>query len=335
MRTKFTLEDVKDIVSQIYNNDDNSEEISIKNEDGEETISDLATYLNIKFYTWKHRLVEKQDMDDSFGAWLNSLNISMKESYALVEKVDEEVVASQDIDSGTIQGRITFLVQTDKLVNLEYYNTKIRNTYLGVPQKIQNSFGNIINAYILIGTLSYDEEPIVTQLGETSIVSLNFIINYMADAQTYTDVEVGISFNSDNTYDENGEVVGDDKYLTMPLTKITWQEIMPNNAVTRADRPDLTGFVATAITSVKTLTFYDFNKELTNTINNLFWSLSAVRIDGVETTTRDVNIPVFIRIKNDGHTYIYQDVLDNIEKVLTNSDFTISSITLKGWGKKK
>ena len=52
----------------------------------------------------------------------------MNEAYALVEITDEEVTVSQDIDSSTKTGNITFLIQTDKVKNLDYYVSKL-NVY--------------------------------------------------------------------------------------------------------------------------------------------------------------------------------------------------------------
>ena len=46
-----------------------------------------------------------------------------------------------------------------------------------------------------------------------------------------------------------------------------------------------------------------------------------------------LNIPVYIRIKSNKHTYVFKDMVDQMQKVITNNDFNISSITLKGWGK--
>lgn len=33
------------------------------------------------------------------------------------------------------------------------------------------------------------------------------------------------------------------------------------------------------------------------------------------------------------HSYVFKDMIDNIQKVITNSDFNVSSLTLKGWGR--
>ena len=356
MRTNFTIEDVKNLIEHIFNGNlaqnklsngtityknPNSEEIVLINEDnGTQTSKDLAEYLNIKFYSWKERLVSKDDLgleDRSqfsvFEDWVQSLNFSMNESYALIEKIDEEVTASQDIDSATITGKATFLVQTDKIKNLDYYVTKLRNIYLGNPQDIQNSYGDIVKAYIMIGALTYDQEPFMTQLGEMLQVSLNFRISYLNDALTYNDTEISISLTGDDTYDEQGNIVGTTKYLTMPITKMTWQNIFSSNPVPTAERPDLTGFVATSLSTAKTISFYDYNKDLSMQFNDLFWHSGCVRYDGILTEVRDVNIPVYIKIKCNGHSYVFKDVIDQMEKVITNNDFNISSITLKGWGK--
>lgn len=356
MRTIFTIEDIKDIVEQIFNGNlkeyklskgsipyenPNSEKVLLIDEDdGTSQEVDIAEYLNVKFYNWKERLVSKEnDGVDSnpslsvFEAWVQSLNFSMNEAYALVEKIDEEVTASQDIDSSTIIGKVTFLIQTDKIKNLDYYVTKIRNNFLGVPQDIQNSYGDKIKSFIMLGALSYDQEPFTSQLGECVVVSLNFRLSYLADALTYSDTEILISLDGDDEYDENGNVQGTTKYLTMPITKASFQNIFGTNAVPTSSRPDLTGFIANSISNAKTLTFFDFNKDLTMRFNDLFWRCSAIRVDGVLKAVEDVNIPVYIKVKSNNHFYIYKDVIENMQKSLTNNDFNISSISLKGWGK--
>ena len=356
MRTLFTSQDIKNIIRNIFNGNlaqykasngkiayenPNSEKIVLIDEDdGTRTEKDLAQYLDIRFYSWKNRLIEKGDQSlvdepqlSTYETWVQSLNFSMKESYGLVELIDEEVTASQDIDSATKIGRITFLVQTDKISNLDYYVSKIRNAYLGNPQDIQNEYGDIIKAYIMIGTLVYDEEPTTIQLGECVQVSCNFRISYLTNALSYNDTEIAISLDGDDAYDDDGNIIGESKYLTMPLTKVTWQNIFTSKALPTAERPDLTGYVATALSSVKTLSFYDFNKELSLKFNDLFWRCSSYRIDGILSSKSDVNIPVYIRIKSNNHSYVFKDMIDNMQKVITNNDFNLSSITLKGWGK--
>lgn len=367
MRTIFTLTDLKNIIDNIFNgnlwaskfskgkiayNNPNSEKVLLIDEDnGNQKEVDLAQYLNIEFYKWKDRLVSvdeqnyRYDFDEEqqrlsvLEDWVKSLNFSMNQAYALVEKTDSEVVASQDIDSATIMGRITFLIQTDKVNNLDYYVSKIKNAFLGNPQDIQNSYGDIIKAYILLGDLNYDQEPFMTPLGETVVVTSNFRISYLANALTYNDTEIQISLDGDDLYDANGNIVDaegnstDTKYLTMPITKATWQNIFTTTPITTQNRPDLTGFLAQALSTAKTLSFFDFNKPLTMKFNDLFWRCGCVRYDGKIEDVKDVNIPVYFRVISNGHSYVFKDVIDNMQKVLINNDFNISSITTKGWGK--
>lgn len=363
MRTIFTVEDCKNIMEQIFNgnlsaykkskgkiayvNSNSEKMLLIDQETQKQEQVDLAQYLNITFYSWRNRLVECKSRGvgepliqyTPYNSWLESLNFSLNEAYALVETIDMEVTNSQDIDNAVITGRITFIIQTNKINNLDYYISKIRNNFLGSPQIIQNSFGEQISAYILIGALVFDEEPSMTQNGETIVVSSNFKISYLSSAQTYNDTKIEISLNGDDLYDDNGNIVNSlgepttTKYLQMPITQYTWQHVFGESALPMAKRPDLTGFVSPTVSTVKTLTFYDFNKPLNEAINHLFWRTGSYLIDGKLTTIKDPNIPVFIRVTNGSHFYVFKDMISNMQKQYTNNDFVISSITLKGWGK--
>lgn len=354
MKTVFTLEDTKNIFENIFNgnlrlsrlskgeiaySNENSENILIVDEsDNSQTEKDLAEYLNINFYTWKQRVVDNSDYIEQplsvFDSWVQSINFSLNESYALIEKVDEEVTVSQDIDNATYRGKITFLIQTNKVKNLEYYVTKLRTKFLGFPQSIQNSYGATIKAFILIGSLTYEEEPFATQLGECIIASLNFNISYLENALTYSDTEVLISLDGDDEYDENGQIIGETKYLSLPLTKASFQNIFTAIPMPTSQRPDLTGYLATSLSTARTFSFFDYvNKELSYRFNEIFWRCAAYRVDGKIKSVGDINIPVFIKIVSGGHSYVYKDVIDNMQKMLTNNDFNISSITTKGWGK--
>ena len=69
-------------------------------------------------------------------------------------------------------------------------------------------------------------------------------------------------------------MVGESKFLTVPITKQSWQAIFTSNAIPTSERPDLTGFLATTLSVVKTFTFFDFNKTLTQRLNEIFWRLA-------------------------------------------------------------
>jgi len=343
MKTTFTSEDLKNLIEQIFNGNlrqslaskgsvsyinENSEEIILVDEDNQQTKRDLAEYLNVYFYNWKERLVDTgerfRDADSKyafFEDWVESLNGSMDKSYALVEKMDEEVVASPDIDSAAILAKVTFIVQSNKIANLDYYVTKLRNSYLGKVQDIQNAYGEMRKSFLTIGTLIYEQEPFMSPLGETMVVSLNFRLSYLNDAAVFSDTKIELSLDNGVNFEE------------MPITKATMQDIFSVDPVPTMHRPDLTGAIATTLSMTKALTFYDYNKSLTNALDELFWSLPAYMIDGVLTTPREVNVPVYLRVTKNGHTYIYKDVIEQMEKAMTNNDFNVCSLSLKTWGK--
>ena len=320
MRTILTSEDVKNIVIGAFN--ENNEEIIIRNADtGEQTTKDLVSYLNIEFYNWKDRVVEISNTQlQNFDDFAESMLVSMNRAFALVELVDEEVVVSQDIDSATKEGKITFFIQADKVKNLEYYIQKLRMTYLGNPQEMENAEGNKLKLYYLFGTLLYDTEPIMTQVGEVIECSCNFNIGFLNYADTYSDYTISLSFDN-NTY------------YTIPITKATTQAIMTATSVPTQSRPDLTGVLATSISSVKTFSFFDYDITFTQLLNHLFWSMSAIKIDNVDTVASDVNKYMYVKVETRGHTYIYKDIITQLDKTITNNDFTITTMTLKTAGK--
>ena len=320
MRTILTSEDVKNIVVDLFK--ENNEEIIIRNADtGEQTTNDLVSYLNIEFYNWKQRVVEVSNTQlEDFDDFAKSMFNSMNKAYALIELVDEEVVVSQDIDSATKMGKITFFIQADKVKNLEYYIQKLRMAYLGNPQEMVNAEGNRMKLYYLFGTLLYDTEPIMTQVGEVIECSCNFNIGFLNYADTYGDYTISLSLDNTNFY-------------VIPITKATAQAIFTATSVPTQTRPDLTGVLSTTISSVKTFSFFDYDITFTKLLNHLFWSLSAIKIDNVDTIATDVNKYIYVKVETGDHTYLYKDVITQLDKTITNNDFTITTMTLKTAGK--
>ena len=315
MKTILTNDDVRNIIDSIFN--EKGERIILIDEEEKEV--EISEYLNVHFYAWKNRLISKDEGVSDFDSWVDSLNYSMDESYALVELNDCEVTPSIDIDNATLTGRITFLIQSNKIQNLDYYVLKLRNKYLGAPQDITNAYGDKLKAYINLGILLYDSEPAQTALGECVIASINFSISYLTEALTYNVTPVYLSLDGET-------------FMQLPYTRGTFQNIVTSTATPRYQRPDLTGFVASAISNVATFAYYDFNKDLTLALNDLFWRMSAIQVDG-ESSVGAVNIPVWLKVESNGHSYLFKYMIDSMEKTISNSDFIISSITLKGWGK--
>ena len=318
-RSVFTNNDIKEMVKNMFQA--NTEKVLLMDENGEDrTEVDLYDYLNIDFYVWKNRVLSVDGEMLGYETWATSLNYSLDKAYALVETTNADVVASQDIDSAQITGRITFFIQSNKVNNLDYLVMKTRNAFLGNVQEIQNANGDILNAYVNIGVLLYDDEPETVQVGESLQVSLNFSISYLNKALNYNDTKIYLSLTT-NT---------EDAYKLLPIIKGSFQNIFTGQAYTTQQTPNRIGVVNTGVGQSVTFSFYDFDKELTLQLNEIFWSVGAYSIDGILQESQPVNIPVWLKIVSNGKTYIYKDVIVDILKDITNSDFTTTRLSLKG-----
>lgn len=359
MRTNFTLEDVKGLVETIYNgnlkqsrisggsipySNENSEKIALYDEYGRALgEKDLAEYINLHFYTWRNRVVDSEaGKTEPFDAWVNSLNGSLNDAYALVEITNTTAVASQDIDGAQITGRVTIIIQANKVANLDYYAGKIHNKYLGAPQDIVNSYGDTLKAYLNMGIILYEGEPVTMQLGECVTVAFNFTINYLADAFSYADTD--ISFCAGVDPDEMEENPLNIHYEKLPLTKASLVSAMTYSAVPYAEHPDLAGVINTAHSLTWTLAFLDFKQPLIEELDALFWGRGAVKYsanngeDWENQLIDDLNEPLYAKIKvkylnGDEMIYKYSFVITEMRKEVVNGDFTICTITLRGRSK--
>lgn len=327
MRAFFSNEDMANLLVDVYN--ENTLPVTLIDEvEDTRTDVDMVSYLDIKFETWWHHAQTAiEELAENGGnireSWKQSLNSKLGESYALIEQLDEETITSQDIVGATIMGRITFMIDANKVKNLEYYLRYLKNLYTGKPIKREASTGDSVIGYLTLGILLYDQEPTMGQTGEHIVATLNWRFNYMNIAATYDDVKLEISLGSDIEAD----------YKVMPMIKYTAQNQFTKEPVPVATRVDLTGMLITAITKGITISFYDFEKALTNEINALFWKLGAYKIDDVVQSEQAVNIPVYLRATVGGHKYTFYMVITNMEKVFANNEFIISSIALALWGK--
>ena len=315
MRTTFTAEDMKLIIGNIFASDD-EDMIVTSAIDGEQERKKVRDYLNVDFYTWKNRVVG----EESFDVWQKSIDVSLNKAYGLVEVTDASAVASQDIDSGSVTAKVTVIIQADKAAILDYFVTKLRNAYLGNPQEITNAAGQTIKAFINIGAPLYDSEPSMTQFGECIIVSFSFIMSYLADAMSYVDEQISISLDGSN-------------YLPMPYTAATWQKICTTKPVSTTGRPDLTGFISSAVSSVLTITYYDMKNSACDALRPIFARFCAKTIGGTPTTEGAVHVPIYVKNYTDNVEYVYNMIIDNMQRSVQNGNFTVCSITLKGNGK--
>lgn len=336
MKSIFTTEDLKNIIEVAFNGSNgqnpNDEQIVTVNEyDGSQGQESLAKSLDIAFYSWKERLAETEAENSVFDSFVQSLNYTLHKTYALVEMTSEEAVMSNDIDSAVDTALVTFLVQTNKIKNFDYYARKVRNYFLGVPQEIENANGDKLTAFLTLGLPQYTDEPTMTQMGECIVCTMQAKVVYLNNADTYADYEFKISFDGEN-------------YDNIIMSQMTWQEIFANQSMPRANRPDQVGVIVTGRTPARTMSYYDFNGSNNYAIrhlNELFLELDAVAVienygeetaEEIPTTRGSVRVPIWLMVvyKPTKKAYIYRDEIIEMQKVIKNTDYNISSITLRG-----
>ena len=326
MRNIFSNEDMKNFLEDLFKNNSYNETIEDINTGVQKEVN-IVNYLNIDFYSWwkqDQTMIEKlmDEGGDIREAWKSSLQYSMNKSYALVEQLDEESIVSEDIDGATIKGRITFMINANKVANLESYTRYLKSLFLGTPITINTSIGDKIRGYLTLGILLTEQEIEMTQVGKVMQVSLNYKFSYMKFAETYNDVRFQISLDNVNFYD-------------LVISKYSVQNIVTTQAVPTANRPDLTGELGQAISKTITLTYFDFNSEICELLSNVFFEMGAIQIDDVDTNVQNVNIPIWVKLtrKNKNKNYLYKMMLKDNSKIFNNNEFTIATLTLRGWGK--
>ena len=180
-----------------------------------------------------------------------------------------------------------------------------------------------------MGQLLYDEQPDLSQFGETMICSCNFSITYMNEAQTYRDGMISASFD-------------DEIYYNLPITEATKQAIFTGDTIIMQKRLDLAGRCNTAASSVNSISFFDFNNEFTKELNKIHYRSGAYKKnDAVVTTSADVNPVIYIKIKDylnetsgEPDTYVYKMTINNITKDITNSSFIVTTLNLQPYAKR-
>ncbi len=330
-KTILSTQDIKFIFENILKKNSKKVEI-IEQPYNESKVVDFYDYFDFEIYSWKNRIVKKESEEYGYEDWVDSLNFSLDRTYGLVEIINDEVVPSADLDISTKSVKVSFLVPVNKIENLENYLLQVRNVYLGKPEEIQNQDGEILTTYINMGVLVYESEPEMTPFGEVINASLGFTISYINNVRNYHNSKIEISLDGDDEYDEEGQIIGETKYLQMPLLKTTWQTVFVSDSAPAQNLPNITGFYAKSVSNTITLSFYDFNQALSDKINRVFYGITAYRINSDLQTKKSVNIPAYLRTTLNGTEYTYKMLITHIEKSISNGENNIMSISLKSWG---
>ena len=330
-KTDITAFDMLNIFKSAYESLEYS--IIVINETTQEKQNvEIQEYLKTDFYTYTKDLRGEPSQPygyDGFNfpnldAWLHSRGFTQS-SYAQVELVGLDVVASEDIDMGSANAKITFVMPIDKADILESHLAKIRIGLAGKIYYFLNADGEKIDFYATLGEITYEEAPENTPLGKCVFISVTFGIAFMQQTLTSNNSEVEISL--DDTNWERLVYTNDDENIAF-----TGKENLISN------KPYAIGTVVSSVTYVRTITYWIFTKDSFQLALNR--KIKSITNDTTPFTD-SINIPIWLREKvpyyNDGvlsyETMTTQMVVTNYKIVKKNSDFVNVSLSLSRYGK--
>lgn len=332
MKTKLTTYDIEHILTNIVNSQTDNY-IYIKNQ-FENTTKEILTseYLDIAFYSYKLDIKDHNLDDDENGFQFPNLDNLINQNrgnttktYGLVELVGENITASVDIDMGSVDAKITFIVDQDKIGVLESFILDIKRSLLGVQQTIITDNENELTAYYDFNSFEYEQEPIQTALGMSIIATLSFNISYMESATTYSSNNIKISLD-------------DIQYYDLKYVKATQDIIFTSKPNIKQNTPYASGSVITSMGLSETFTFWSYKTDrFVVGLNYLMKNM----IDDTTLTTPLVNVPIYI--KEDVNYYLNDElntktiktkmVVIDYKCVSQNSDFNSITLTLNRYGK--
>lgn len=304
-RTVLTTENIRDLIKNAFTNND--EEVKYI-ENNQEKTSSIMEFLNLNFYSFKCNIM-KDEQD-------KRVEVKPNKSFALVEVLDEEATISPDIDFVEKSGTITFIIQESKIELLDYYVQKLRNIYLGKPEKIENNFGETLNTYLLFGILQYDNEPEDDQFGTSIKCSMGFKLTYLTNALTYSDYEMSICL--------------DNEFLHVPISELSMQIIFANDSLPKYKRTDAAGIINKTSTFVLSFNFYDFLKPLSKKLTDKFMAFAAYKKNNEEIPIQDINEALIVKLKICDDECLLNCVIDNMQKKVENGSYSNTAMTLKG-----
>lgn len=121
---------------------------------------------------------------------------------------------------------------------------------------------------------------------------------------------------------------------SVPYSNANWQLTFAGQPASCQSTNNRVGVLNSSASMVVTFTMFDFNKDLNKRLNKIFWRTAAYKIGGVKQTATDVNIPILVSLTDeDGVECEYLMVVADMAKAFANADFTVTTITLKQWGK--
>lgn len=287
-KTQITAYDMMNLFKSLWN--DSGYTIIIQEQDGTKKEMDIQEYLRADFYTYVKDLRENNDTFEdengiefnfpNFDNWVQSYGMTQA-TYGQVELTGLEVVASEDIDMGSANAKISFIVNIDKADLLEKYLAYLRVGIAGKVYTFTNADGEKVNFYASIGDVSYDEQPFDTPLGKSVIITTYLSISFIQATLSSNDSIIEISLDGTN-------------YEKLLYTTDTEDIVFTGKSNLVSNKPYASGTINGSVSYVRVISYWVFtHNSLQLALHHKLKSVVNDTVDYNDT----VNIPVWVREK--------------------------------------
>lgn len=254
--------------------------------------------------------MESQEQEN----YIKEISLTMKETMALCEVSNLEVLASEDIDGGNFDGTITFFIPTDRIATLDDFITKLRNRYTGDYETGVNSNGDETAIMMKIGDIVVQASPFQSPIGRANICTLTIKFGYMLKAQNYTTEKYELS--------TDGLI-----YTSVPFSNGTIGVVYTTLPNTTQNQPMCVGETPQSASMSITLTYYEFTKfAILSTLRT-----RVMKLCSEENKTQPSEIlrnSVYVKYTCGNESYVYKMIVKEYMKKIVNTDFSAITISL-------
>lgn len=344
-KTEFNTYDIRKLFESVYNGL-TYDIVELNQYLGTQKQVKIQDFIKLSLYDYKldikfDNLFEESEAFNfpNLDNWLMS-NGDTSRTYGLVELVSKNLTASIDIDMGSVNAKITFIINQDKVEPLENFISKLRTQYLGREIDYINKDNEKLAMYIELGDLTYESEPFSSPIGRTLIISLDLGISYISGADTYNDNEIMLSLDNE-------------KYYKMPIINLSDAFVFTNKSNISQERPYRSGIINTNVIKTQTLSFWtNKNNYIATEILHKVRIMNADKIAKTEpndydtvsvSNTNDYDSNIIIYVSQKDRYYengelqeqwlINTMVINSLKVVTKNSDFINATLTLTEFGK--
>lgn len=330
MKRQYTDYELKELIKSLFTDND----FSITTTDSQNNITQvdsIVDYLNIEFYTQKKDLRDSNYFNpfdiDSINQYVRSLGQSLKKGFGLVEITNNTPMTALDLDGGNLVGKVSIVIQTDRVANLDFYITYLRNKYVGIFEDIVSQ-DKTYTSHIVISGLD-KTEVYECALGQCITATFEISIAYLEEAETYQDDDFAISLDNTNFY-------------SVPISRKTKSIIFTGKTQTRQDNPTQSGLVNASASVALDLTYWLIK-------SNMFFTELDFLMEKVSSEhytdsmiignfkNNEVNIPIYAKTTRTypdrTYTFYHKYTITSYTKQYVNNDMTIVNLKLGTYAK--